>query len=176
MPDARRPSAYSGGMRLRISLILGVVAVSLVALPQLGLWGNPGCEFPGTTCTRVLFIGNSYTSVNDLPSTFARVAWAGGHRVETGALDNGGATLADHVGSPATATTIAGQSWNTVVLQDQSGGGGVAERAGAAAGSDALAGRRQSPYRRREVSRGVCFVCRSIQADPGRPELSRRSF
>jgi hypothetical protein len=71
-------------------------------------------------CTRVLFIGNSYTSVNDLPTTFGNVAWAGGHRVETGALDPGGNTLAEHVSASATATTLKSQKWNVVVLQEQS--------------------------------------------------------
>ena len=87
---------------------------------QLGLFGNPGCAFPGVTCTRVLFIGDSYTYVNDLPTTFADLAWAGGHRVETGTLATGGATLADHVADPATAPMITSRAWNTVVLQDQS--------------------------------------------------------
>ncbi len=87
---------------------------------QLGLFGNPGCALPGVTCTRVLFIGDSYTYVNDLPTTFADLAWAGGHRVETGTLATGGATFADHVADPATAPMITSRAWNTVVLQDQS--------------------------------------------------------
>src|SRR5438128_1839628 len=41
---------------------------------------NPGCE-TGVRCARVLFLGNSYTSVNDLPDTLARLAWSGGHRM-----------------------------------------------------------------------------------------------
>lgn len=100
--------------------ILAVLACAVFPLPQLGLWGNPGCGFPGTTCTRVLFIGNSYTSVNDLPDTFAAVAWSGGHRVATGALDPGGYTLAEHVSASDTATTFDSERWNVVVLQDQS--------------------------------------------------------
>ena len=108
---------------LRWTLILAILAVLACAvfpLPQLGLWGNPGCSFPGTVCTRVLFIGNSYTAVNDLPDAFADVAWAGGHRVSTGALDPGGYTLAEHVSASDTAATIESQRWNVVVLQDQS--------------------------------------------------------
>lgn len=31
------------------------------------------------SCARVLFIGNSYTSLNDLPAMFAELAYAGGH-------------------------------------------------------------------------------------------------
>jgi hypothetical protein len=68
----------------------------------------------------VLFIGDSYTSVNDLPGMLAALAASGGHRIETQALDAGGATLANHVSDPATLSTINSMSWNYVVLQEQS--------------------------------------------------------
>jgi hypothetical protein len=68
----------------------------------------------------VLFIGNSYTSVNDLPDTFADLAWAGGHRVQTTALDEGGWTLQEHLAAAETATTLDAQHWDVVVLQEQS--------------------------------------------------------
>jgi hypothetical protein len=117
--------AYGGrsrNARLRGVLIAAVVGalVLAVGVPQLGLWGNPGCGLPFTTCTRVLFIGDSYTYVNDLPTTFADLAWAAGRRVDAVTLATGGESLAGHVADPATASTISSQSWNTVVLQDQS--------------------------------------------------------
>jgi hypothetical protein len=103
---------------------LAALAIALVGggalLQQLGTFGSPGCWLPWTTCTRVLFIGDSYTSVNDLPGTFTSLAWAGGHRVETGALTGGGETLAAHVADPQTASTITSTRWSFVVLQDQS--------------------------------------------------------
>ena len=71
-------------------------------------------------CTRVLFIGNSYTFVNDLPTMFADLAGAGGHRVETGMIAPGGWTLANHVGSSDTLDKIKSSNWNYVVLQEQS--------------------------------------------------------
>jgi hypothetical protein len=89
-------------------------------VPQLGLWGNPGCGIPFTACTRVLFIGDSYTYVNDLPSTFANLAWSAGHRVDAVTLATGGESLAGHVADATTEPTIDSQPWNTVVLQDQS--------------------------------------------------------
>jgi hypothetical protein len=104
---------------LTLSILL-IFALAIFPLPQLGLWGNPGCGFPGTTCTRVLFIGNSYTSVNDLPTTFADLAWSGGHRVQTDALDEGGWTLAQHATAAETATALRAQRWDFVVLQEQS--------------------------------------------------------
>jgi hypothetical protein len=110
------------GRRLRAVLIGLTIAVpaAAIALPQFGLFGNPGCGLPMTTCTRVLFIGDSYTYVNDLPATFADLAWSAGYRVDAETLAVGGGTLAGHVADPATATTISSQAWNTVVLQDQS--------------------------------------------------------
>jgi hypothetical protein len=69
---------------------------------------------------RVLFIGNSYTYVNDLPAMFARLAASAHRRAATAMLATGGATLADHAASPATATAIGERRWNAVVLQEQS--------------------------------------------------------
>jgi hypothetical protein len=71
------------------------------------------------TCS-VLFLGNSYTSVNDLPAVFSRLAASGGVAVSAFARAPGGATLADHLSTPDTAATIGGSTWNVVVLQDQS--------------------------------------------------------
>ena len=69
---------------------------------------------------RVLFIGNSYTYVNDLPNTFARLAAAGGHKVETGMAASGGWTLAMHANSPETLAKLRSSQWDFVVLQEQS--------------------------------------------------------
>ena len=72
------------------------------------------------TCTRVLFIGNSYTYVNDLPTTFMNLARAGGHKTEVGMSAQGGWMLADHVKSSDTIAKINSEKWNFVVLQEQS--------------------------------------------------------
>ncbi len=124
-PPAREPAAVRRPHRhrLRSGLVLSIVVVLALGIfpaPQLGLWGNPGCSLPGATCTRVLFIGNSYTSVNDLPDTVADLAWAGGHRVQTEALDEGGWTLQQHLAASETAPAIDSQRWDVVVLQEQS--------------------------------------------------------
>jgi hypothetical protein len=68
----------------------------------------------------VLFIGNSYTYVNDLPDTFAEVARSGGRAVEVGMAAVGGATLEDHVASAVTQEAIRAAAWDLVVLQEQS--------------------------------------------------------
>ncbi|HEX7609036.1 MAG TPA: SGNH/GDSL hydrolase family protein [Solirubrobacteraceae bacterium] len=78
-------------------------------------------SLPARAVCRVLFIGNSYTYVNDLPGMFAKLAASAHRSVATGMLATGGATLADHVASPGTAVAVGARRWNAVVLQEQSG-------------------------------------------------------
>jgi hypothetical protein len=68
---------------------------------------------------RVLFIGNSYTFVNDLPGTVERVADGADHPMTTAMVAVGGATLADHVANPQVSASLA-QGWDVVVIQGQS--------------------------------------------------------
>ena len=70
--------------------------------------------------TSVLFIGNSYIGVNDLPNTFRQVALSMGDTVTTAAQTPGGYTLNGHATTPATINAIESQSWDFVVLQEQS--------------------------------------------------------
>lgn len=72
------------------------------------------------SCLRILFVGNSYTSVNDLPEMFARLAKAGGHSVETGMVAPGGWTLSAHARSAETLNRLKSSKWDIVVLQEQS--------------------------------------------------------
>jgi hypothetical protein len=108
----RRPS---GAVIVMVALALVVAAVGFAAVRAL-----PACTFAGARCLRVLFIGNSYTSVNDLPGTFARLAASGGHAVDTGMVAPGGAFLADQATSAEVAAALAGTWWTAVVLQEQS--------------------------------------------------------
>jgi hypothetical protein len=71
-------------------------------------------------CTKVLFIGNSFTFVNDLPGTFAALAKSGKHRVETDMAAPGGWALSDHVKAAETLDKIKSSKWNFIVLQEQS--------------------------------------------------------
>lgn len=71
-------------------------------------------------CKRILFIGNSYTFVNDLPATLAKLAESGGKRIETGMAATGGWTLAQHAQSTETLDKIKSSKWDFVVLQEQS--------------------------------------------------------
>ncbi len=96
--------------------------LSLILLAVLcGCSFTANCSGPqDSSCTRVLFIGNSLTFVNDLPNTFAELARAGGHKVEVGMAAQGGWTLANHLYSPETLSTLNSTKWNFVVLQEQS--------------------------------------------------------
>lgn len=71
---------------------------------------------------RILFIGNSYTSRNDMPSLLEKVAARSGvsRPVETQVLAFGGASLAAHWNKGMAQALLAGQAWDAVVLQDQS--------------------------------------------------------
>lgn len=70
--------------------------------------------------TDVLFIGNSYTSANGLPNMFRQIALSLGDTVNTTMQAPGGYTLANHAFDPATQNAIASQSWDYVVMQEQS--------------------------------------------------------
>ncbi len=68
----------------------------------------------------VLFIGNSYTSVNDLPNTFRQLALSLGDTVNVAASDPGGYTFQMQSAYMPTLNAIASQAWDYVVLQEQS--------------------------------------------------------
>jgi len=68
----------------------------------------------------VLFLGNSYTYVNDLPGTFSKLACSGGYKVETSMHAEGGWTLENHLASQQSLDLIKQQKWDIVVLQEQS--------------------------------------------------------
>lgn len=79
---------------------------------------SPRCE--DDSCLRILFIGNSYTFVNDLPATLTALAKSGDHQIETGMAAEGGMTLTNHADSANTASQISSSQWDFVVLQEQS--------------------------------------------------------
>src|SRR5271169_1333227 len=102
--------------RLRLLILFALLLSALGCAPAMDCSNLQANE----TCTRVLFIGNSYTYVNDLPTTFLDLARAGGHQTKVGMSAQGGWMLADHVKSSDTIATINSEKWNFVVLQEQS--------------------------------------------------------
>jgi hypothetical protein len=95
-----------------------VACVGLLVVAGCSGAAGPTC---GTgACTRVLFLGDSFTYVNDLPSTFAGLAESAGRPVQVAMVANGGETLAQQAASSDSLDEIASQGWTYVVLQEQS--------------------------------------------------------
>jgi hypothetical protein len=69
---------------------------------------------------RILFIGNSYTGVNDLPALVSTIVQFQGDSIYYDSNTPGGYTLSGHCGNPATLSKIAQGNWDYVVLQAQS--------------------------------------------------------
>ncbi len=68
----------------------------------------------------VLFIGNSYTSVNNLPVTVQQLALSKGDSLFVDSSTPGGYTFLQHTTNATTLSKIAQQPWDFVVLQEQS--------------------------------------------------------
>lgn len=125
-------------MRIQACVVFGVLGAA--CLPGAG----PGSPQPqshvdaGTTMTpqdggmtggdagpatlHVLFIGNSYTYVNDLPGMLQRISETAGvpPNILTQQVTVGGATLATHWVGPDAQARILERTWTHVVLQGQS--------------------------------------------------------
>lgn len=68
----------------------------------------------------VLFLGNSYTGVNNLPQLVADLATAAGDTIVVDSYAPGGATFARHCTDPVSLAKISSQQWDCVVIQAQS--------------------------------------------------------
>jgi len=98
--------------------ILGLLIASVVLLiVQAPAFGQETPPVP----LKVLFVGNSYTSVNDLPSMVAGLAEAaGGRKIDVDRHLVGGCTLEKHVKDQKAIDKIRAEKWDVVVLQEQS--------------------------------------------------------
>lgn len=68
----------------------------------------------------VLFVGNSYTYVNDLPNVFKQLTSSLGDEATVDSKTNGGYTFQNHLVDPLTMTKIHAKPWDYVVIQGQS--------------------------------------------------------
>lgn len=105
-------------MNFRNRLIL--IGSLLIVIGLLGYFAITRCVVLSAGCTRLLFIGNSHTFVNDLPNTFVELARSGGQRVAVDMAAEGGWTLAQHADGAATQAKLKSAAWNFVILQEQS--------------------------------------------------------
>ena len=69
---------------------------------------------------KVLFLGNSYTGVNNLPQMIANVALSVGDSLIFDSNTPGGYTLQGHSTNTTSLSKIAVGDWDFVVLQEQS--------------------------------------------------------
>jgi len=90
-----------------------LVAAALVLVLAGG--GDVRAEPP--RALRVLFVGNSLTETNDLPSVVASLAAASGRRLEWRTITVGGFSLDDHWQGGVARAAIADGGWDVVVLQ-----------------------------------------------------------
>ncbi len=70
--------------------------------------------------TKILFIGNSYTYVNDLPQLLKNLALSFGDTIYTDQYTPGGYQFNQHAVDATTLSKIASLNWDYVVLQEQS--------------------------------------------------------
>jgi hypothetical protein len=69
---------------------------------------------------RILFVGNSFTSRNNLPGLLKGLAAARGITIEHKLISAGGASLRQHLNAGKALDAIANGGYDTVVLQEQS--------------------------------------------------------
>lgn len=84
-----------------------------------GLFIIPYCIFSQQT-RKVLFLGNSYTYVNDLPQIISELASNTGDLLIYDSNLIGGYTLQDHAASTTSQNKIISNDWDYIVLQEQS--------------------------------------------------------
>ena len=100
-------------MKKILSLISITVLFVFVIFYYLAAYGN-------SETVKVLFIGNSLTSANNLPGMVADIAGSHGYRVICDSYTPGGARLFHHASNPKVLQKIKERSWDFVVFQEQS--------------------------------------------------------
>lgn len=74
----------------------------------------------GQDSISVLWVGNSYIYVNDLPTMVSQLALSKGDKISFDLKTNGGFTFQSHYNDPTTFSKIESKPWDYVVLQAQS--------------------------------------------------------
>jgi hypothetical protein len=95
-----------------------VLCSTIVLLTGCGTLHRGAARAPSPQ--RVLFIGNSYTSFNNLPQIFHAIAASAGHAPEIKAATPNGMSLQQHLHSPDTLKLVDEGNWHIVILQAQS--------------------------------------------------------
>lgn len=101
---------------------LNRIAALVAAVASVTLFtGHAGAQCERARTLRVLFVGNSFTYVQNVPRLVQAIASSlAGPCIETSMIASGGATLEDHWRSDSVADRIRRGHWTHVVLNDQS--------------------------------------------------------
>lgn len=78
------------------------------------------CSAAETDSLRVLWIGNSFTYVNDLPAMVRDIASTQGMKLSMTKVTKGGECLRGHWGNPRLQELLKRGGWDYVIVQDQS--------------------------------------------------------
>jgi len=100
-------------MSLRLWLAFLIILVATVSCKPNS---QDGIENP----ENILFIGNSYTFINDMPEIFTGLAELGGHEVSVTTLAKAGYSLMEHAEDPQTREVIQSNNWDYIILQEKS--------------------------------------------------------
>lgn len=123
MPIIKSLDVHKTRLRLKLFCSLAVLLIVAFQSPAVRVFAQMKASTKSSEPIRVLFVGNSYTSVNNLPLMFTRLSEAGKKPkvlVETSL--RGGWTLNKHWAKekPATKKTIEDSKFNYVIIQEQS--------------------------------------------------------
>jgi lysophospholipase L1-like esterase len=93
------------------------IAVLLASIPVAAQKRRSVAPQPVGAEQRILFIGNSLTEGNDLPSIVCRLAAAGRHNAKCESVTGGGFALEDHFADGRALRKLEDERWSIVVLQ-----------------------------------------------------------
>ena len=96
-----------------------VFFVAFVSLLAVAFALQEQAAISGPT-SKILFVGNSYTFVHDVPGTLKKIARSKGKRIDVDMAVKPGATFAEHAVDSDILNKIASEPWDYIVLQEQS--------------------------------------------------------
>lgn len=100
--------------------IIVVVVLAVVFLAGSIFWFTKPARYGKPEKVSALFVGNSFTYVNDLPKTTADIAASLGDRLDYDMSAPGGYLLMQHAYYQPTLDKIKSKPWDFVILQEQS--------------------------------------------------------
>ena len=115
-------------MKVKTVLYL-IISISFAAIVVFN-YGNESSDIavssydnnsPNTALPiKILFIGNSYTSTNNLPQLLHQISISKGQKIHTTMIAPGGYRFKSHASNANTLKTISSEQWDYVILQNQS--------------------------------------------------------